>query len=106
MQRKKSKKFKEKKPYTPFPPEQLPRKIDIQMAEGKVPVNPKNKEKTKDNKKKHWKSEEKKNEVKETQKRKRSAMYEAPDETVQTTKVNSSSDVNIEKLKKKVKHKK
>lgn len=39
VQRKKPRVVKKKKEYTPFPPEQLPRKVDLQMASGEYFLN-------------------------------------------------------------------
>ena len=57
MKRKKIKadKKKKKKPYTPFPPEQLPRKEDIQMMTGEYFLSEKAKEDIKNQKKREQK---------------------------------------------------
>merc|ERR1711874_156005 len=41
--RKKPKNIKQKKPYTPFPPEQTERKVDQELAEGKYYIDQENK---------------------------------------------------------------
>ena len=67
---------KEKKAYTPFPPQQLPRKIDLQMESGEYFMKPEEKESAK-LKEKFAKQEEKRKE----KVKKRAELFIAPDES-------------------------
>lgn len=74
---KKSKNKKEKKPYTPFPPAQAPRKVDLEIESGEYFLSQREK-KAKEMHEKKVKQEEKKKE-KQAEKKKD---YEAPQEEV------------------------
>lgn len=98
----KSRKFKPKKPYTQFPPEIQERKEDISMASGQYFIEKEDREKQK------WKW----NTVKVTKKRnierekKRNEAFIAPKEAKfvsHAPSTNSNPDVNIKRLKKKIK---
>ena len=73
--KKKAKPIKEKKDYTPFPPEQKPRKIDEQLASGEYFMHEEEKKRSARREK-----DAKQAVVAEERKRKREAAYVAPDE--------------------------
>lgn len=104
IQRQKPKKIRVKKPYTPFPPAQLERKIDKEMAEGKYFIDSNNQWKKKVEKKGRPDAEKKK-EVAQKQKEKRERPFIPPQEPDYKPSSSSgpSSDVDVEALKKKVK---
>ncbi|XP_076069906.1 KRR1 small subunit processome component homolog dbe isoform X1 [Oratosquilla oratoria] len=100
VQRKQPKKKKEKKPYTPFPPPQLERKVDKDMAEGSFFIKQEEQKKAK----KRRLPEDKKKEVVEKQTEKRAKAFVAPEEPeYKPLTKTTSSNVDIDALKKKVK---
>ncbi|KAL7647959.1 UNVERIFIED_CONTAM: hypothetical protein RMT77_001575 [Armadillidium vulgare] len=105
VQRKKPKKIRQKKPYTPFPPEMVESKEDQQMESGRYFIEKEEKSKYKGKKT----SEEQKKKSSEKRKEKREKAFEAPEEPKFTSHAVSSSssgfDVNLKQLKKKLKTK-
>lgn len=101
VQRKKVK-IKEKKPYTPFPPEQTESKVDKELASGEYFL--KQDEKAFKNREQRKKKQE---EAGEKRKRKREEIFVPPSETKQNEKPkksgNENADIDVEKIKKKVK---
>ncbi|ODQ64857.1 eukaryotic type KH-domain (KH-domain type I) [Nadsonia fulvescens var. elongata DSM 6958] len=79
--RKKPKVVKEKKAYTPFPPVQLPRKIDLQIESGEYFLGKKEKEKRAMDEKK-----EKREEMKDVKQKEREKDFVAPKEDAYETK--------------------
>ncbi|XP_062512995.1 uncharacterized protein LOC134188808 [Corticium candelabrum] len=97
--RKKIKRKPEKKPYTPFPPPQTESKVDKQLASGEYFL----KEHERRTKKK-MEQESQRSEKSEKRKAKREQSFIAPAEPpVKKAKVAAESDVDIPRLKKKVK---
>lgn len=82
---------KEKKVYTPFPPAQTPRKIDLQMASGEYFLKP--------HEKKRKEVEERTENQKiatEERKKKRAEQFIAPSEDVPSRKIETESSVAVD----------
>ncbi|KAK4886495.1 hypothetical protein RN001_002766 [Aquatica leii] len=96
--RKQPRKKKEKKPYTPFPPPQSESKVDKLLASGEYFLNTKQR--------KSRQQKEKTEKQIEATKRKVATRQQAfipPEETASTSKPNTSSSVDLEALKAKIK---
>ncbi|KAL1139493.1 hypothetical protein AAG570_006477 [Ranatra chinensis] len=97
--RKEVKKKKEKKPYTPFPPPQMERKVDKLIASGEYFLKEEDRRK-----RARAEKEKKQEEAKKAREERRNLPFEAPKEEVcQKSAGNKSDSIDVESLKKKVK---
>ncbi|OBA14868.1 uncharacterized protein OGAPODRAFT_37371, partial [Ogataea polymorpha] len=96
--RKKPKKVREKKEYTPFPPAQTPRKIDLQIESGEYFLGKKEKRA-----KELQEKREKQEEMKELKEQERAKDYVAPEENVRENKLLEKSKKDKQKKEKKEK---
>ncbi|KAF5282003.1 hypothetical protein FQA39_LY00527 [Lamprigera yunnana] len=96
--RKQPRKKREKKPYTPFPPAQTESKIDKMLASGEYFLNTKQK-------KSRQQREKNEKQIEATKRRelKRQQAFVPPEEPPESSKLNTSMDVNLEALKSKIK---
>ncbi|GMT11312.1 hypothetical protein PFISCL1PPCAC_2609 [Pristionchus fissidentatus] len=98
--KKKAAGWKSKGEYTPFPPTQMPRKVDLQLESGEYFLN--EKQRLDDKRRKKWEQQGEKTNQRNKQ---RAAAFVAPEEKskTKTTEKRSAQDVDLSKLKSKVK---
>ncbi|GMS80315.1 hypothetical protein PENTCL1PPCAC_2490 [Pristionchus entomophagus] len=98
--KKKAARWKTKGEYTPFPPQQQPRKVDLQLESGEFFLN--EKQRVDEKRRKKW---EQQGEKTNQRNKERAAAFVAPEEKAKTksTEKRSAQDVDLAKLKSKVK---